>query len=176
MGLTPTEGLMMGTRCGDIDPGALIYLMEKHNLNSKDLLKLANKESGVNGFTGVSSDMREVIAAAEAGNERAKLGLEMYDHRIIKYVGAFIAEMNGVDIIVFTGGVGEHQQETRANVCHQLTYMGVKLDDKVNEANHGDEEVISAPDSTVKVVVIPTDEEYMIAKDTEAIIEGREPQ
>ena len=175
MGLTPTEGLMMGTRCGDVDPGALIFLMDKHNLSSKDMLNMVNKESGLTGVSGVSSDMREITAAAKQGNEKAILSLEMYEQRITKYVGAFAAEMGGVDIIVFTGGVGEHQSSTRANVCNPLRFMGVEIDDAANDANNGDEGIISTPNSAVKVVVIPTDEEYMIAKDTEAIIEGREP-
>lgn len=175
MGLTPTEGLMMGTRCGDVDPGALIFLMDKHNLSSKDMLNMVNKESGLAGVSGVSSDMREITTAAKQGNEKAILSLEMYEQRITKYVGAFAAEMGGVDIIVFTGGVGEHQSSTRANVCNPLRFMGVEIDDAANDANNGDEGIISTPNSAVKVVVIPTDEEYMIAKDTEAIIEGREP-
>lgn len=175
MGLTPTEGLMMGTRCGDVDPGALIFLMDKHNLSSKDMLNMVNKESGLAGVSGVSSDMREITAAAKQGNEKAILSLEMYEQRITKYVGAFAAEMGGVDIIVFTGGVGEHQSSTRANVCNPLRFMGVEIDDAANDANNGDEGIISTPNSAIKVVVIPTDEEYMIAKDTEAIIEGREP-
>lgn len=175
MGLTPTEGLMMGTRCGDVDPGALIFLMDKHNLSSKDMLNMVNKESGLAGVSGVSSDMREITAAAKQGNEKAILSLEMYEQRITKYVGAFAAEMGGVDIIVFTGGVGEHQSSTRANVCNPLRFIGVEIDDAANDANNGDEGIISTPNSAVKVVVIPTDEEYMIAKDTEAIIEGREP-
>lgn len=175
MGLTPTEGLMMGTRCGDVDPGALIFLMDKHNLSSKDMLNIVNKESGLAGISGVSSDMREITVAAKQGNEKAILSLEMYEQRITKYVGAFAAEMGGVDIIVFTGGVGEHQSSTRANVCNPLRFMGVEIDDAANDANNGDEGIISTPNSAVKVVVIPTDEEYMIAKDTEAIIEGREP-
>lgn len=175
MGLTPTEGLMMGTRCGDVDPGALIFLMDKHNLSSKDMLNMVNKESGLAGVSGVSSDMREITAAAKQGNEKAILSLEMYEQRITKYVGAFAAEMGGVDIIVFTGGVGEHQSSTRANVCNPLRFMGVEIDDAANDANNDDEGIISTPNSAVKVVVIPTDEEYMIAKDTEAIIEGREP-
>lgn len=175
MGLTPTEGLMMGTRCGDVDPGALLFLMEKHNLNYRGMLDVVNKLSGVSGVTGISPDMREINAAADEGDERAKLALDMYENRVTKYVGAFTAEMNGVDIIVFTGGVGEHQASIRANVCRSLGYMGVEVDDEINNANNGEEQVISSAKSTVKVVVIPTDEEYMIAKDTEAIAEGREP-
>ncbi|MBQ0030450.1 MAG: acetate kinase [Bacteroidales bacterium] len=175
MGLTPTEGLMMGTRCGDVDPGALLFLMEKHNLNYRGMLDVVNKLSGVSGVTGISPDMREINAAADEGDERAKLALDMYENRVTKYVGAFTAEMSGVDIIVFTGGVGEHQASIRANVCRSLGYMGVEVDDEINNANNGEEQVISSAKSTVKVVVIPTDEEYMIAKDTEAIAEGREP-
>ena len=175
MGLTPTEGLMMGTRTGDIDPGAMLFLMEKHNLSAKEMLDIINKKSGVAGVTGISPDMREICAAADAGDEKAKLSLDMYAHRITKYIGAYAAEMNGVDIIVFTGGVGEHQQFTRADVCSTLGFMGVEIDEAINNANNGDEEIISSTNSKVKVVVIPTDEEYMIAKDTEAIVEGREP-
>ncbi|MDO4511225.1 MAG: acetate kinase [Bacteroidales bacterium] len=175
MGLTPTEGLMMGTRCGDVDPGALLFLMEKHNLNYRGMLDVVNKLSGVSGVTGISPDMREINAAADEGDERAKLALDMYENRVTKYVGAFAAEMNGVDIIVFTGGVGEHQASIRANVCRSLGFMGAEVDEAVNNANNGEEQIISTPKSTVTVVVIPTDEEYMIAKDTEAIVEGREP-
>lgn len=174
MGLTPTEGLMMGTRVGDVDPGALTFIMEKHNLTAKDLQAIINKQSGMAGVTDVSSDMREIDAAIADGNERAKLGLEMYEQRILKYVGAYAAEMGGVDIIVFTGGVGENQTPIRANVCRPLSFIGVKLDEEVNASTRGIESVISTPESKVKVVVIPTDEEYLIARDTEAIVEGRE--
>ena len=177
MGLTPTEGLMMGTRSGDVDPGALLFLMEKYNLSPKEMLNIINKKSGVLGITGVSSDMRDVVDAAEnKGNERAQLALDMYELRILKTVGAYAAELNGVDIIAFTGGVGENQYQTRQNVCRSLSFMGVKLDEQLNEQMfRGKEGVISLPDSKVKVVVVLTDEEYMIARDTEAIIEGREP-
>lgn len=125
MGLTPTEGLMMGTRCGDVDPGALTYLMERHGLSDADIQKMINKESGVAAISGISNDMREIEAAVNAGHERATLALEMYEHRIIKYVGAYAAEMGGVDIIVFTGGVGENQTGVRENVCAPLKFMGV---------------------------------------------------
>lgn len=176
MGLTPVEGLMMGTRCGDVDPGALTFLMQKHNLSAEDMQNIINKKSGLAGFTEVSSDMREIGSAIEEGNERAKLGFEMYQNRILKYVGAYAAEMGGLDIIVFTGGVGENQITVRANVCRPLAFMGVKLDEDKNATIHGEEAIISTEDSRVKVVVIPTDEEYMIARDTEAIVEGREIQ
>ena len=170
MGLTPTEGLMMGTRVGDVDPGALIYLMLKHNLSATDLQKIINKESGVLGTSGISSDMREIEQAVNSGNEKAKLALDMYEQRIIKYIGAYAAEMGGVDVIVFTGGVGENQTGLRANVCAPLSFMGVKIDADVNARSRGVEAEISAPDSRVKVVVIPTDEELMIARDTEQIV------
>ena len=177
MGLTPTEGLMMGTRSGDVDPGALLFLMEKHNLSPKDMLNIINKKSGVLGITGLSSDMRDVVDAAEKdNNERAKLALDMYELRILKYIGAYAAELGGVDIIAFTGGVGENQYQTRKRVCRQLAYLGVKIDEELNDTLwRGKEGEISLPNSKVKVVVVLTDEEYMIARDTEAIVEGREP-
>lgn len=170
MGLTPTEGLMMGTRVGDIDPGALTYIMTKHNLSAEQLQKIINKESGVLGVTGISSDMREIEAAVNAGDERAKLALDMYEQRILKYVGAYAAEMGGVDIIVFTGGVGENQVGVRENVCAPLAFMGVEIDSELNARTHGTETVISTPTSKVKVVVVPTDEELMIARDTRDIV------
>lgn len=176
MGLTPTEGLMMGTRVGDIDPGALVYLMEKHNLTAADLQRIINKESGVAGVSEISSDMREIEAADKAGDERAVLALGMYEQRIIKYIGAYAAEMGGVDIIVFTGGVGENQTGVRENVCAPLAFMGVELDNELNAKIRGTETVISTEASKVKVVVIPTDEELMIARDTEAIVNGRQPE
>ncbi len=169
MGLTPTEGLMMGTRVGDVDPGALVYLMLKHNLSATELQKIINKESGMLGTSEISSDMREIEAAVEAKNPRACLGLDMYEQRITKYIGAYAAEMGGVDIIVFTGGVGENQCSLRSNVCAPLAFMGVEIDMEVNKVR-GEEKVISTPASKVKVVVIPTDEELMIARDTEAIV------
>ncbi len=174
MGLTPTEGLMMGTRVGDVDPGALTFLMKKHGYTADDLQRIINKESGVIGTSGVSSDMRELEAAVNAGDPRAKLALDMYEQRITKYIGAYAAEMGGVDIIVFTGGVGENQKGLRADVCKPLGFMGVKIDEEVNNRTRGTETVISAPDSKVKVVVVPTDEELMIARDTEAIVSGKE--
>ncbi|MDO4318943.1 MAG: acetate kinase [Bacteroidales bacterium] len=170
MGLTPTEGLMMGTRVGDVDPGALTYLMTKHNLSVEQLQKIINKESGMAGVTEISSDMREIEAAVNAGDERAKLGLDMYELRITKYIGAYAAEMGGVDVIVFTGGVGENQAGLRADVCRPLAFMGVELDEQLNAGIRGVEAEISKPSSRVKVCVIPTDEELMIARDTEAIV------
>ncbi len=176
MGLTPVEGLMMGTRVGDLDPGALTFIMDKEHLDTKQLSNLINKKSGVLGISGISSDMRDIDAAIAEGNERAKLALDMYIYRIIKYIGAYTAVLNGVDIIVFTGGVGENQQPLRKAVCEHLSYLGVKIDDAVNASSRGEEKVISAADSKVKVVVIPTDEELMIARDTEAIVNGRQPE
>ncbi len=173
MGLTPTEGLMMGTRIGDVDPGALTFLMKKHNLSVDDLQKIINKESGVLGVTEMSSDMREIEAADKNGVERAQLALSMYEQRITKYVGAYAAEMGGVDIIVFTGGVGENQTGVRENVCAPLAFMGVEIDKAVNDVTRGTETIISTPSSKVKVVVVPTDEELMIARDTEAIVSGK---
>lgn len=170
MGLTPTEGLMMGTRVGDVDPGALTFLMKKHGLSADDLQKIINKESGVLGVSGISSDMREIEAADKAGDPMAHLSLEMYEQRIVKYIGAYAAEMGGVDIIVFTGGVGENQTGLRANVCRPLGFMGVELDEELNAVTRGTETVISSDCSKVKVVVVPTDEELMIARDTEAIV------
>lgn len=173
MGLTPTEGLMMGTRVGDVDPGVLTFLMKKHNLTVDQLQTIINKESGVLGVSEISSDMREIEAAVNAGDERAKLALDMYEQRIIKYIGAYAAEMGGVDIIVFTGGVGENQTGLRANVCAPLGFMGVTLDNDINAKTRGTETVISTPESKVTVVVVPTDEELMIARDTETIVNGK---
>ena len=160
----------MGTRVGDVDPGALTYLMNKHNLTVDQLQRIINKESGVVGVSEISSDMREIEAAVEAGNERAILALDMYEHRILKYVGAYAAEMGGVDIIVFTGGVGENQTGVRENVCAPLAFMGVEIDKELNARTRGTETVISTPDSRVKVCIIPTDEELMIARDTREIV------
>lgn len=170
MGLTPVEGLMMGTRVGDVDPGALTFLMTKHGLNAEQMQTIINKESGVLGVSGVSSDMREIEAAVEAGNERARLALDMYMLRITKYIGAYAAEMGGVDIIVFTGGVGENQAKLRADVCSTLGFMGVEIDKEVNAVTRGTETVISSAASKVKVCVIPTDEELTIARDTRALV------
>ena len=171
MGLTPVEGLMMGTRSGDVDAGALAYIMNKEGLDVNGLSNLINKKSGVLGITGLSSDMRDIEDAIKEGNERAKLALDMYEYRIIKYVGSYIAAMNGVDVIVFTGGVGENQTTTREVVTNNLSFMGVKIDKELNAKIRGKECLLSTPDSTVKVVVIPTDEELMIATDTREIVE-----
>lgn len=169
MGLTPTEGLMMGTRVGDVDPGALVFIGEKEGLSMAQLSEVINKNSGVLGVSGVSSDMREIEEAISQGNERAKLALEMYDYRIKKYVGAFTAAMGGLDLLIFTGGVGENQTTTREYVCEDMQYMGIEIDRTLNAKIHGDEALLSTKESKVKVVVIPTDEELMIALDTVAL-------
>lgn len=169
MGLTPTEGLMMGTRVGDVDPGALVYMAKQDNLTPDDMLRLINKQSGVLGISGISSDMRDIEDAIKAGNERAKLAMDMYEYRILKYIGAYTAVLGGVDIIVFTGGVGENQIGTREMLCRQLAFLGIDFDEKANQCR-GKEVEITKPGSKVKVVVIPTDEEMVIAEDTDEIV------
>lgn len=170
MGLTPTEGLMMGTRCGDIDPGAIPFIMEKEGLDAAGLSDLLNKKSGVVGLSEISSDMREIEDADAKGVERATMTLDVYNYRIKKYIGAYAAAMNGCDILVWTGGVGENQWATRRVVCQDMEYMGMKIDVEKNEGMRGQEMVISTPDSKVTVIVVPTDEEYMIASDTLEIL------
>lgn len=170
MGLTPTEGLMMGTRVGDVDPGAIVYMMEREGLDAAGVSKLINKRSGVAGVSEISSDMRDIEAAINAGDEKAKLALDMYEYRILKYIGAYTAVLGGVDVIVFTGGVGENQCDTRKRICEQLAFMGVTFNAEANKTR-GEEIEISGNDSKVHVVVIPTDEELMIAQDTAAIVE-----
>ena len=171
MGLTPLEGIMMGTRSGDIDGGAVTFLMEKEGLDSTGMSNLLNKKSGLLGISGVSSDMREVTASMEAGNERAALAKKMYAYRIKKYIGAFAAAMGGVDVIIFTGGVGENRHEVREAVCENMEFLGIKLDKEQNaKIMFGKDGIISTPDSKVKVVVLPTDEELMIAQDTMALV------
>lgn len=172
MGLTPLEGLMMGTRSGDIDAGAVSFIMEKEHLDAQGISNLLNKKSGVLGIFGKSSDMRDLENAVAAGDPKACLAENMYFYRIKKYIGAYAAALGGVDIIVFTGGVGENQASARWGACEGLEYMGVKLDAEKNKVR-GEEKVISTDDSKVKVVVIPTDEELMIATDTMAILEGK---
>ena len=170
MGLTPLEGVMMGTRSGDIDGGAVAFIQKKLGLDADGISDLLNKKSGVLGISGISSDMREIDAAAESGDPKAVLALAMYNYRIKKYVGAYAAAMGGVDIVVFTAGVGENQSSMRAEVCRNMEWMGIKLDEEKNKTVRGVEAVISAPDSKVTVVVIPTDEELMIASDTMALL------
>ncbi|NDV69798.1 acetate/propionate family kinase [Dysgonomonas sp. 25] len=170
MGMTPVEGLLMGTRSGDVDAGAIPFIMEKENIGTQAINTLINKHSGMLGVSGVSSDMREVQAAMRAGNERAQLAFDMFEYRIKKYVGSYAAALGGVDILVFTGGIGENHAISREIVCADMEFMGIKLDDAKNNAAIGEEGVISADDARVKVLVVPTDEEYMIASDTMEIV------
>lgn len=170
MGLTPVEGLMMGTRVGDVDLGAITYIMEKEHLDVAEIAAIINKKSGVLGISGVSSDMRDLEKAINEGNRRAQLAMKMYNYRILKYIGAYIAVMNGVDLIVFTGGVGENQAATRAYVCDNLGYIGVCYDKELNARSHGQEVELSTKESKVRIMVVPTDEEWMIASDTMKLI------
>ena len=169
MGLTPLEGLVMGTRCGDIDPAILEFIANKEGLNIKELLTVCNKKSGVQGISGVSSDFRDLHAAAEEGNKRAKAALDVFCHRVVKYVGAYAAVMNGVDVICFTAGCGENDIEVRAQIMGKLSYLGCKLDADKNNVR-GKDTVISTDDSTVTAMVIPTNEELAIARETVALV------
>ena len=169
MGLTPVEGLVMGTRAGDLDLGAATYIMDKEGLTTAEFNNLVNKKSGLLGVSGVSSDARDIDAAIKAGNHRANLAREMFIYRVKKYVGAYAAAMNGVDILVFTGGIGENDAFIRAEIVKGLSFLGVTLDEEANNCR-GVERVISTPDSRLTVCVIPTDEELMIASDTEALV------
>ena len=172
MGMNPVEGLMMGTRTGDIDPGVISYVMEKEHLGTQGVSTLINKFSGVLGISGISSDMREIEDAVNRGEERAILAMKMYNYRIKKYIGSYAAVLGGVDILVFTGGVGENMVSMRKAVCENMEYMGIELDDDLNGATQSREAVISKPTSKVKVVIIPTDEELTIAQDTSQILEN----
>ena len=169
MGFTPVEGLMMGTRSGDIDLGVVTFLMEKEMIGSASVSTLFNKHSGVLGVSGLSSDMRDIENAIAEGNDRARLALDMYEYRIKKYIGSYAAALGGTDVLVFTGGVGENQTGTRYKVCESLSFMGIEIDSELNKTR-GQEMLISTANSKVKVVVIPTDEEFMIAADTLEII------
>lgn len=169
MGMTPLEGLMMGSRSGDIDAAAVTYLMEKLGKKPQEMSDFLNKKSGVLGITGISSDMREIENAALEGNERAQLALNMYNYRIKKYIGAYAAAMGGVDIIVWTAGVGENQTDTRIDACSDLEFLGIKIDAEKNKTR-GQETIISTDDSKVTVCVIPTDEELVIARDTMRLV------
>ena len=169
MGLTPVEGLVMGTRAGDLDLGAATYIMDKEGLTTAEFNNLVNKKSGLLGVSGVSSDARDIDAAIKAGNHRANLAREMFIYRVKKYVGAYAAAMNGIDILVFTGGIGENDAFIRGEIVKGLSFLGVTLDEEANNCR-GVERVISTPDSRLTVCVIPTDEELMIASDTEALV------
>jgi acetate kinase len=171
MGFTPIEGLIMGTRSGDLDIGVVSYIMDKEELALSSLNTVFNKQSGVLGVSGVSSDMREIEEAAwEKKNERAKLALSMYHYRIKKYIGAYTAALGGLDTLIFAGGIGENGPETREEVCKNIEYLGIKIDKSKNDKLRGKEQIISTDDSRVTVMVVPTNEELVIAKDTEEII------
>ena len=171
MGFTPIEGLMMGTRSGDVDLGVVTFLMEKEMIGSSSVSTLFNKHSGVLGISGISSDMRDVEKAKGEGNERARLAWDMYEYKVMKYISAYIGVLNGVDAIVFTGGIGENQSETREYVGKHLTYLGAKMDFELNKTTRSKEMLLSTPESTVNICVIPTDEEFMIAADTQEIVQ-----
>lgn len=170
MGLTPVEGLIMGTRCGDMDLGAMTFIMEKEELSLQTMDTLVNKFSGMLGITGVSSDMREIEKAADNGNERAILGLKMYRYRIKKYIGAYAASLEGLDLLIFTGGIGENDPVTREECCKGLEYMGIEFNNVVNQKVRGKEVLLNKPTSKVKVMTIPTNEELIIAEHTYKIV------
>jgi acetate kinase len=173
MGLTPVEGLIMGTRSGDVDAGALTLIMEKEEIDYASLNTLLNKHSGMLGISGISSDMREVESAAEEGDERAVLALKMYEYRVKKYIGAYAAAMGGVDLLVFTGGIGENAVETRENICCDLEFLGLEFDKNINNGVWSKEMIISKKESKVIVMVIPTNEEFVIASETQEIVDHR---
>jgi len=173
MGFTPLEGLVMGTRCGDIDPAIVIYLQQNLGMSVEKVYDLLNKKSGMLGLTNnLSSDMRDIEDAAQSGNEIAQLALDIYVYRIAKYIGAYAAAMNGVDAIVFTAGVGENSPYVREKVCEYLGFLGVKIDKQLNDVK-GVERIISTPDSKVAVLIVPTNEELVIARDTKYIVENK---
>ena len=169
MGLTPLEGLVMGTRSGDLDPAIIDFVGKKEGLSLDVMNVVLNKKSGMLGISGVSSDGRDLEAAAETGNKRAQLALDVFDYRVIKYIGAYAAAMNGVDAIAFTAGIGENNIKMRKDVCSSLTYLGVKLDEEKNNVR-GEERIISADDSKVQVLLVPTNEELAIARETLALV------
>ena len=173
MGMTPVEGLMMGSRSGSVDPGVLTYLMEKENLSTQQINDIINKKSGLVGVSGVSSDMRDIENAIEQGNERARLAMDMYFYYILKYVSGYIAVLGGVDAIIFTGGVGENQPIMRKYVCDSLAFLGVDFNNELNDRIKGRETELTFPNSKVRVAVIPTNEELAIAIDTEELVEGK---
>ena len=166
MGFSPLDGLVMGTRCGQVDASAITYIGENEGMSYAELNAMMNKKSGVMGLTGLSSDMRDIDAAYDAGNEKAIVARDMYYNRVKKFVGEYAAEMGGVDLVIFTGGVGENSADLRRYVCHNMEFMGIKLDDAVNDVTRGENTIISTADSKVKVAVIATNEELVIATDT----------
>ncbi|NOU99160.1 acetate/propionate family kinase [Paenibacillus planticolens] len=172
MGMTPLEGLMMGTRSGDLDPAIVPYAMGKEDLTLGEISSMLNKHSGLQAISGISSDMREITEAMEAGDKNANLAFEMYEYRLRKYIGAYAAAMNGVDAIVFTAGVGENSELLRKRVCEQLTYLGVEFDEAANRSGRGQERRITTANSKVQVLVIPTNEEWVIARDTYRLVQS----
>jgi acetate kinase len=174
MGLTPLEGLMMGTRGGDVDPGVLLHLMRELGLSADDLDRVLNKESGLLGVSGVSNDMRDVAACAATGDERCRLALALYSYRLKKYVGAFAAVMGGLDVLVFTAGVGENSPEVRAAACEGLGFLGIEIDAESNSNAGGVEADIGATGARVRILVVPTDEERLIADQTAAVLQDRQ--
>ena len=171
MGMTPLEGLMMGTRSGDIDPAILEYIQKKDNITIEEVMDILNKESGVYGMSGISSDFRDLTEAEEAGNQAAARTLEAYAYRVAKYIGSYVAAMNGVDAIAFTAGVGENSAVIRSEICKYLGYLGLTIDEVTNHAGSGDR-IITTPDSRVRVCVIPTNEELEIARETMRLVKG----
>ncbi|HEX2999653.1 MAG TPA: acetate kinase, partial [Armatimonadota bacterium] len=169
MGLTPAEGLMMGTRSGDLDPAIIPYVMSCTGMTADEVMNVLNKKSGLLGISGHSNDMRDIHSRMEAGDARARLAFDMFCYRIVKYVGAYVAALNGADALVFTGGIGEHDEDVREQVCANLSYLGLHLDSERNLSGSGERE-ISTPDSKVRVMVIPTNEELVIARETAAIV------
>jgi len=170
MGLTPLEGLIMGTRSGDVDPSILDFIAQKENLTLSEVMNVLNKKSGVEGISGVSSDFRDLAAAAEEGNDRARLALDAFVYRVVKYIGAYAAAMNGVDVICFTAGCGENDVNTRAKIVKAIEYLGITLDEEANKAARGEEGVISTADSKVTVLAVPTNEELAICRETVALV------
>lgn len=172
MGMTPLEGLMMGTRSGDLDPAIVPYVMNKEELTVSEVNSMLNKHSGLLAISGISSDMREITEGMQNGDANSKLAFDMYEYRLRKYIGSYAAAMNGVDVIAFTAGVGENSVVLRQKVCENLTYLGVELDEKLNEVRSGEPRRISSANSKVQVLVIPTNEELVIARDTHRIVQG----
>ena len=170
MGMTPVEGLLMGTRSGDVDAGIISFIMEKENIGTQAISTLVNKHSGLLGISGVSSDMREIRAAIAEGNEKAKLAYDIFAYRIKKYIGAYAAALGGADVLIFTGGIGENAFYLREVVCKDLAFLGIEIDTEKNSKTFGEEAIISTPESKITVMVVPTDEEYMIASDTMGIV------
>jgi acetate kinase len=173
MGLTPVEGLMMGTRTGDLDLGALFYVMDKENLDVAGANNMINKQSGLKGVSGISNDMRDIEKAANSGNKRAEVALKMFSYRVKKYVGSYAAAMGGVDIIVFTGGIGENDSNVRKNVCENMEFLGLEFNQAANDGLRGKLAELSAPNSKVKALVVPTNEELVIAQDAYKIIQEK---